>query len=363
MDGVPLVALQEDPECWITPCRIPPSAEVAVSVIIPTYNAQDTLLRAVHSVLTQSLRDIELIVVDDASPDQTWEMIVDLLPSDERIRGVRHKNNGGKAIAMNRAITLARGRWVAVLDADDWYHTERLASLIAEGERLGADMISDNQFFYDASAARVVGTAWPEAQSVWPLDLDDYLWGSSAFESFNLGMLKPVIRLDFMRRTSLGYEVQARHGQDFFHLLQFYLSGGRGAVCDRPLYFYTQPYGQVSRQWSHSARKRYNFQNAFEINNRFLREAQRLLPERQWKRLETRNKQLKLLENYHRARESAGRHQWGDAMGLVARHPAMLGFLLGRAYQRISSTPGYYKKIHRIARRAAKRAGRGEANA
>lgn len=363
MDEVPAIRLQEEEDCWLSPCRIAPSSDVAVSVVIPTYNAQDTLLRAVHSVLNQSLSDIEVIIVDDASPDQTWEVISDLLPQDQRVRGVRHKANGGKPIAMNRAIGYARGRWLAVLDADDWYHTERLATLVAEGERSGADMVADNQFLYDASAARVVGTAWPEAQSAWPLDLDDYLRGSSAFQSFSLGMLKPVIRLDFMRRVGLGYEVKARHGQDFFHLLQFYMSGGKGVVCDRPLYFYTQPYGQISRQWSHSARKRYNFQNAYEINDRYLQEAQKLLPAEQWKRLRTRNRHLKLLENYHRTRESIGRREWISAVGLVARHPAMVGYVLGRIFERISSTPGYYKNIHRIARRAAKRAARGGADA
>jgi succinoglycan biosynthesis protein ExoO len=363
MDHKPELILEEDAECWRTACRLPPSAEIQATVVIPAFNAEDTLLRAVHSALTQSMRDIEVLIIDDASSDQTWERILDLALRDERVRGVRHKANSGKPIAMNRAISLARGHWLAVLDADDWYHTERLSTLIAEGERLGADMVSDNQFLYDASAARVVGTAWPEAQSVWPLDLDDYLRGSSAFESFSLGMLKPVIRLDFMRRVGLGYEVQARHGQDFFHLLQFYLTGGKGAVSDRPLYFYTQPFGKISRQWSHSARKRYNFQNAYEINDRYLREAQKTLPPGQWKRLHTRNRDLKLLENYHRTRESIGRRDWLDAMGLVASHPAMLGYLLRRAYERTRSTPGYYKNIHRIARRSARRAAREEANA
>jgi succinoglycan biosynthesis protein ExoO len=359
MDHRPIIPLHEDAECWFTPCRIPAGAEIAVTVIIPNYNAEATLLRAVHSVLTQSRRDLEVIIIDDASPDRSWELIADLLPRDERVRAVRHKSNSGKPIAMNRGIALARGRWLAVLDADDWYHCDRLATLIELGEQRGADMVSDNQFFYDASAARVVGTAWPERVAAWPLGFDDFLKGSNAYDSFNLGMLKPLIRLDFMRKVGLGYEVEARHGQDFFHLLEFYLSGGRAVVSDQPLYFYTQPFGRISRQWSHQSRKRYDFQNAYTVNDRYLRRAMDRLPPRQWKRLEARNRRLRLLETYFRTREALGRGEWLGALGLVIRHPAMLGLVLGRVAEKLRRNPGHYTAIRHIALRSSRRMAKG----
>ena len=363
MDTRPVQLLEEDEECWRTPCRIPPGADVAATVIIPSYGAGDTLLRAVHSVLTQSLHDLEVIIIDDASTDQSWELITDLVPRDERVRGIRHKTNSGKPTAMNRGIALARGRWLAVLDADDWYHSDRLASLIDLGERTMADMVSDNQFLYDATAARVVGTAWPERAAAWPLDFDDFLRGSNAYHSFNLGMLKPVIRASFMRRVGLGYEIEARHGQDFFHLLQFYLSGGRAVVSDQPLYFYTQPFGKISRQWSHRSRKRYDFESAYRINDRYLRRAMEVLPPRQWKRLRARNHRLRLLESYFRAREALGRGDYLNAAGQAVRQPAMLGYLVGRMVDRLRRHPGYYSTIKHIALRSTRRAAKGGTDA
>jgi succinoglycan biosynthesis protein ExoO len=359
MDDRPVLVMQEDAECWFTPCRIPAGADIAATVIIPNFSAEATLLRAVHSVLTQSLRDIEVIVIDDASTDRSWQLMLDLLPRDQRVRAVRHKANSGKPIAMNRGIALARGRWLAVLDADDWYHSDRLAALIELGEQHQADMVSDNQFLYDASAARVVGTAWPERAAAWPLGFDDFLRGSNAYDSFNLGMLKPVIRLDFIQRAGLGYEIEARHGQDFFHLLQFYLCGGRAVVSDQPLYFYTQPFGRISRQWSHRTRKRYDFQNAYMINERYLKRAMEVLPPRQWRRLKARNRRLRLLENYFRAREALSGGDYLGAIGLVARHPAMLGYVLGRLAERVRRHPGYYSTIKHIATRSSGGAARG----
>jgi succinoglycan biosynthesis protein ExoO len=363
MDHRPVITLLEESDCWLTECRLAPSADIAVSVVVPNFCGGETLLRALHSVLTQSLREIELIVIDDASIDNSWDLLIDLLPRDERVRVVRHKANQGKPVAMNRAIALARGRWLAVLDADDWYHTDRLRALVEQGEETGADMVADNQFLYDASASKVVSTAWPEGSALWPLSLDDYLAGADAYQTFNLGMLKPVIRTDFIRRTALGYEEKARHGQDFFHLLQFYLSGGKAVVSDRALYFYTQPFGRLSRKWSHRARKRYDFQNAYEINQRYLDLAKRALPQGQWKRLRLRNDRLRLLENYYRTREALGRGDWLEAFTLTARHPAMLTYLLRRLIGRIRETPGYYNTIQRIARRSVRRVAKGERNA
>jgi len=140
----------ERSDYWIS--TRPPAPLVRATVVIPTYSAADTLARAIESVRGQTLRDLEIIVVDDASPDKSWDLISEQMQKDDRVRAVRNKTNRGKSISMNRALSIARGRWLAVLDADDWFHPERLEALIAEGERRHVEMVADNQFFYDARA-------------------------------------------------------------------------------------------------------------------------------------------------------------------------------------------------------------------
>jgi hypothetical protein len=134
-------------------------------------------------------------------------------------------------------------------------------------------------------------------------------------------------------------------------------------ISDRALYFYTQPFGRLSRKWSHAARKRYDFQNAYEINQRYLEAARRVLPPHQWKRLRTRNTRLRLLEQYYRTRESLGRHEWLRAVTLMARNPALLGYLLRRLLARVRDHPGSSATIERIARRSARKAASGEQDA
>jgi glycosyltransferase involved in cell wall biosynthesis len=99
-------------------------AVTAVSVVVPTYNSSEVLPRAIESVLSQSLDDLELIVVDDASTDRTDTVVSRY--DDPRLRYVRHETNRGGSAARNTGIEHACGTYVAFLDADDEWHPEKL---------------------------------------------------------------------------------------------------------------------------------------------------------------------------------------------------------------------------------------------
>ena len=98
-----------------------------VSVIIPTFNNAKFILQAVESVLQQTYRDYELLVIDDGSTDETRSI---LQPYQDRIRYLYHENRGVSA-ARNRGLYLARGEFVALLDGDDYFLPEKLAQQTA----------------------------------------------------------------------------------------------------------------------------------------------------------------------------------------------------------------------------------------
>lgn len=113
-------------------------AEPAVSVIIPAYNREATIARAMDSVLAQTLADLELIVVDDASTDRTAEVVAAY--ADPRVRLLRHDTNRRAAAARNTGIRAARGQYVAFLDSDDVWFPDKLATQVADLEAAPADV-------------------------------------------------------------------------------------------------------------------------------------------------------------------------------------------------------------------------------
>lgn len=96
-----------------------------VSVVIPAFNAEPFIRRAIASAQAQTYSAIEIIVVDDGSTDRTAEMVEELAEQDSRIQLVR-QSNGGVAAARNAGIDRARGAYVAPLDADDLWHPKKL---------------------------------------------------------------------------------------------------------------------------------------------------------------------------------------------------------------------------------------------
>lgn len=100
---------------------------VRVSVVIPVYNQERYLGQAIDSVLGQTFRDLELIVVDDGSTDRTPDMIAGYGP---RVRAIRQPN-GGNASALNHGIRESQGEWVAWLSSDDLWESEKLARQMA----------------------------------------------------------------------------------------------------------------------------------------------------------------------------------------------------------------------------------------
>jgi glycosyltransferase involved in cell wall biosynthesis len=114
------------PDCSMKTPNLPEHAisTPSVSVIMANYNGAAHLAEAITSVQRQSLWDLKIIVSDDASTDDSVRVVVGLAAEDHRIRIVRSDRNGGPAAAHNRALAVARGEWIAIMDSDDLMHPD-----------------------------------------------------------------------------------------------------------------------------------------------------------------------------------------------------------------------------------------------
>lgn len=141
------------------------NASPRVSVIIPTHNRPHTLPRAMHSVLSQGYRDIELIVVDDASKTTaTAEVVARFAANDSRVHYLRREISGGAAAARNTALEIARGEFVAFQDDDDEWLPGKLEQQMALMTELGEEchLVGGPLVRYVAKVKSKI-FAWPSA--------------------------------------------------------------------------------------------------------------------------------------------------------------------------------------------------------
>lgn len=121
-----------------------------VSVIIPVYNVENYIVDCIQSVCQQSLKDIEIIIVNDGTPDNSMEKIANIISSDQRIR-VIEKENGGLSSARNAGLKIATGEYILFLDSDDTLFEDALHLLYSLAKEMDLDDLFYNaEVFYDS---------------------------------------------------------------------------------------------------------------------------------------------------------------------------------------------------------------------
>ena len=114
--------------------------EYAVSIIVPVYNAEESLNKCVGSLFVQTLDDLEIILVDDGSTDGSPALCDELARGHENVK-VLHNKNGGPALARNAGLEAARGRYIGFVDSDDLAEPDMFARLFNKAEQTGADIV------------------------------------------------------------------------------------------------------------------------------------------------------------------------------------------------------------------------------
>lgn len=126
-----------------------------VSVIMPAYNMEAFVQEAIESVIEQSIVDWELIVIDDCSQDNTQAIVAEFAEKDARIRLVVNEENMGVAKTRNRGMAMSRGKFVALLDSDDYWKPQMLEKMVARAEETDADIIYCSYELVDEQGKKV----------------------------------------------------------------------------------------------------------------------------------------------------------------------------------------------------------------
>jgi len=203
-----------------------------VSVITAAYNVAPYIGQCIESVLQQTLSDWEMIIVDDASTDETVAVVERYL-SDPRIKLLRNDRNRKASYARNRALEHAQGRWIAVLDSDDWCAPQRLERLVEFAQQMRAEMVADLMVLISENG-EILNTVWstfgknPRQPRYY--GVEEVIRYHPAFQ--------PLIEAEFLRNHNIRYLENICIGEDFAFQVEILLKGARFAVLPEPMYFY-----------------------------------------------------------------------------------------------------------------------------
>ena len=137
-----------------------------LSVIVPVYKAEKTLRKCVDSLLAQTLGDLEVILINDGSPDGCQAILDDYAARFPETVRTKTVENGGQGRARNFGIDMARGDWLGFVDSDDWVLPEMYEKLIAAAEKEGADVaVCDTLECYEDGGTRLL-RAWREGSAL-----------------------------------------------------------------------------------------------------------------------------------------------------------------------------------------------------
>ncbi|MDZ8138118.1 MAG: glycosyltransferase family 2 protein [Nostoc sp. DedQUE04] len=222
-----------------------------VSIIIPAYNTETYIGKAIESALKQTLTDIEVIMVDDGSSDKTVEVAKSF--TDRRLKVIVNQQNVGAAAARNRAFRAAQGEWIAVLDSDDWYAPKRLENLVSLANQTNADMIADDVYLIEDGTTSPWSTLIQESgeriDKIFQIDIvyfvETDVYGQPGL---HLGLSKPLFKREFLIKNGIEYDEEIRMGQDFWIDMKCLIKGARFFIEPKPYYFYRSRPGSLVYQ-------------------------------------------------------------------------------------------------------------------
>lgn len=217
-----------------------------VSIIVPVYNSEGYVGKTIESLTNQTLKEIEIILVDDGSKDNSGAICDEYAKKDERII-VIHKENGGLADARNAGMEIAQGKYMMFIDADDLFEPDSCENMYKTIEKSQTDYVIGNYQMTDDD-----GTKWPkpafdvEKYQEFKLDKNDF---QKSFFVMNSTAWNKIYKTEFLRKNDITFKVPSPSEDDYFTSL-CYIKADYGYYTPKVMYLYRNVPNSLSKKCS-----------------------------------------------------------------------------------------------------------------
>ena len=215
-----------------------------ISVVMPTYNRIDLLPRSIESILNQTYQDFEFIIVDDGSTDGSVSLIQAYQKKDKRIRLIQNNKNRGIPYSRNRGMDAARGKYVAIMDSDDFSEPDRLQKSMRFFQK-HPDYHAVNSVYHEMGKKGINNWVPPKRWEI-------------IFNFSNYYTNLAVYDLNFVRSHHIRYDETLISAEDYDFWSKIWLAGGKLGMINEPLI-------RLRRHRSHSEEYYQNINNVRNI--------------------------------------------------------------------------------------------------
>lgn len=207
-----------------------------VSVVIPIYNVEDKVARCLESILTQSLHDLEIIVVDDGTPDNSMQVVDRYAAGDNRFRVVAHERNRGLMQARKTGYMMAEGDYVLFCDSDDYLPPRAVETFYNEAMRTGADVVSGDLtlVFPDDDRQEMRRSVLKYGSAMIPV------YKSLLLDEYHHNLCGKLFRRSLLQDHDYTTIEHFTNGEDGFLFYQVMEHVGKVVHLQKPLYCYVQ---------------------------------------------------------------------------------------------------------------------------
>lgn len=211
---------------------------IKVSVIVPVYNVEKYIEECIKSILSQSLKEIEIIIVNDGTKDKSMEVIKNLL-EDERII-VINKQNGGLSSARNEGLKIAKGEYIAFVDSDDYIDTKMLEELYKVTENKKYDIVFSNFIPFSEKGLNKEEEYKDRLQGL----KNNAGFGREVYIPELTVVWNKIYKRNFLKEQNLLFTERIIHEDNNFTLKAFLLSD-KVYYLQKGLYFYRNREGSI----------------------------------------------------------------------------------------------------------------------
>lgn len=215
--------------------------EALISIVVPIYNVEKYLSRCIDSILNQTYRNLELILVDDESPDGCGNICDEYQKKDSRIR-VIHQKNRGLSGARNAGIDIATGEYIGFVDSDDYIAPQMYESLLKLNIDNDAQIAICGRYYEFEDGRRLI--RYNEKEETIVMTNIEAITRMNSFSSFDMAAWDKLYKRELFE--GIRYP-EGKLSEDYFIIYKLFERAHRIVFNPKPLYFYLQRTNSISR--------------------------------------------------------------------------------------------------------------------